>query len=150
VEISAIRKAKATAAGSTLVLDPTQENVVARIHELTSGRGVDVAFEAVGISSALQTAIDATKSGGNVVNISIWSHNADINLFGLVAREVNLMGTLAYCNDHAPVIKLLQEGKLANVEQFITGRISAIDIVEKGFNELINNKDENVKILVRP
>ncbi|MEY4039447.1 MAG: hypothetical protein RLZZ52_315 [Actinomycetota bacterium] len=150
VEISAIRKAKAEAAGSTLVIDPTAENAVAKIHELTGGRGVDVAFEAVGASPALQTAIDATKTGGNVVNISIWSHNADINLFGLVAREVNLMGTLAYCNDHAPVIKLLQEGKLKNVEQFITGRISAEDVVEKGIDQLINNKEENVKILVHP
>lgn len=150
VEISAIRKEKAKAAGATLVIDPTQENPVAKIHELTGGLGVDVAFEAVGVSAALQTAIDATKSGGNVVNISIWSHNADINLFGLVAREVNLMGTLAYCNDHAPVIKLLQEGKLSNVEQFITGRIAAADIIEQGFNQLINNKDENVKILVHP
>lgn len=150
VEISAIRKDKAVAAGSTVVIDPTQENAVAKVHELTGGRGVDAAFEAVGVSAALQTAIDATKSGGNVVNISIWSHNADINLFGLVAREVNLMGTLAYCNDHAAVIKLIQDGKLPNLEQFITGRISATDIIEKGFNQLLNNKDENVKILVHP
>jgi (R,R)-butanediol dehydrogenase/meso-butanediol dehydrogenase/diacetyl reductase len=150
VEISAIRKAKAEASGSTLVIDPTKENAVEKILELTGGRGVDVAFEAVGVSAALQTAIDVTKSGGNVVNISIWSHKAEIDLFGLVAREVSLMGTLAYCNDHAPVIKLLQEGKLKNVEQFITGRISIDDVIEKGLDELINNKEENVKILVHP
>ena len=150
VEISAIRKAKAEASGSTLVLDPTQEDVVAKIHELTGGRGVDVAFEAVGASPALQTAIDVTKSGGSVVNISIWSRKAEIDLFGLVAREVSLIGTLAYCNDHAAVIKLLQDGKLTNVEQYITGRISADDLIEKGLEQLIHNKEENVKILVHP
>jgi (R,R)-butanediol dehydrogenase/meso-butanediol dehydrogenase/diacetyl reductase len=150
VEISAIRKEKAAASGSTLVIDPTQEDAVAKIHELTGGRGVDVAFEAVGASPALQTAIDVTKTGGNVVNISIWSRKAEIDLFGLVAREVNLMGTLAYCNDHAAVIKLLQEGKLTNVEQYITGRISAEDVVVQGIEQLINNKEEHVKILVHP
>lgn len=150
VEISAIRKAKAQASGSTLVIDPTEEDVVKKIHELTNGRGVDVAFEAVGASPALQTAIDVTKSGGNVVNISIWSRKAEIDLFGLVAREVSLIGTLAYCNDHAAVIKLLQDGKLTNVEQYITGRISADDLIKKGLEELIHNKDENVKILVHP
>ncbi|MDY7557602.1 zinc-binding dehydrogenase [Cryobacterium sp. 10C3] len=150
VEISAIRKAKAQASGSTLVIDPTQENAVAKIHELTGGRGVDVAFEAVGASPALQTAIDVTKTGGNVVNISIWSHKAEIDLFGLVAREVTLIGTLAYCNDHTAVIKLLQEGKLKDVEQYITGRISAKDVIEKGLEQLIHNKEENVKILVHP
>jgi len=150
VEISAIRKAKAQAAGSTLVIDPTEEDVVKKIHELTGGRGVDVAFEAVGVSKALQSAIDVTKNGGNVVNISIWSHKAEIDLFGLVAREVSLIGTLAYCSNHAAVIKLLQDGKLKNMEQYITGRIGAEDIIEKGLEELIHHNDKNVKILVHP
>jgi (R,R)-butanediol dehydrogenase / meso-butanediol dehydrogenase / diacetyl reductase len=34
--------------------------------------------------------------------------------------------------------------------QFITGRIGLDDIVAKGFDELIGNKEENVKILVHP
>jgi hypothetical protein len=34
--------------------------------------------------------------------------------------------------------------------QFITGRVELDDIVGKGFDELINNKEENVKILVKP
>ena len=35
-------------------------------------------------------------------------------------------------------------------ENLITGKIELKDIMEKGFFELINNKDENIKILVRP
>lgn len=150
VEISSIRKEKAVAAGSSLVIDPTTEDVVARVRELTGGRGVDVAFECVAASPALQAAMDATRSGGTVVNVSIWSHNADVNLFGLTMRELNLVGTSAYANDHAAVIKLLQEGKIANVEQYITGRIAVEDVVEKGFKQLVHNKEENVKILVHP
>ena len=34
--------------------------------------------------------------------------------------------------------------------QFITGRIGLDDIVAKGFDELINTKEENLKILVSP
>jgi (R,R)-butanediol dehydrogenase / meso-butanediol dehydrogenase / diacetyl reductase len=34
--------------------------------------------------------------------------------------------------------------------QFITGRIALDDIVKNGFEELINNKEENIKILVQP
>ena len=47
------------------------------------------------------------------------------------------------------MIALLQDGTL-EAEQFITGRISLDDIVDGGFPELIENKDENVKILVHP
>ena len=32
----------------------------------------------------------------------------------------------------------------------ITGRIGLEDIVEKGFKELVNNKDTHIKILVTP
>ena len=35
-------------------------------------------------------------------------------------------------------------------ENLITGKIALRDIMEKGFMELINNKDDNIKILVRP
>lgn len=34
--------------------------------------------------------------------------------------------------------------------QFIVGRIALEDIVKNGFEELVNNKEENVKILVHP
>lgn len=32
----------------------------------------------------------------------------------------------------------------------VTSRISLDDIVEKGFEELVNNKDNHIKIMVRP
>jgi (R,R)-butanediol dehydrogenase/meso-butanediol dehydrogenase/diacetyl reductase len=34
--------------------------------------------------------------------------------------------------------------------QFITGRIALQDIVKNGVEELVNNQEENVKILVHP
>ncbi len=149
VEVSKVRKAKAHDAGAMLVLDPTEDDVVAKVQELTDGYGADVSFECVGASPALQAALDGTRSGGTVVNVSIWGHKAEIDMFGLVMRELHLIGTSAYCDDHAPVIQLLQEGKL-DVAKFITGRILVDDVAEEGFRQLIENKEENVKILVRP
>lgn len=149
VEMSAIRKDKAPGAGATVVLDPSTDDVPARIRELTGGLGADVSFECVGLSPALQAALDSTRNGGTVVNVSIWGHKAEIDMFGLVMRELHLIGTSAYCGDHAAVIELLQQGKIP-AEQFITGRIGVEDIVEGGFRQLIENKDENVKILVHP
>jgi (R,R)-butanediol dehydrogenase/meso-butanediol dehydrogenase/diacetyl reductase len=67
----------------------------------------------------------------------------------LVFSEVNVIGSLAYCGDHADTIGLIRDGKV-DAAQFITGRIGLDDIVERGFRELIDNKDENVKILVSP
>lgn len=149
VEKSSIRKTKAQDVGSTEVLDPSVDDVPARLKELTDGLGVHVAFECVGASPALQAALDSTRSGGTVVNVSIWGNKAEIDMFGLVMREISLIGSSAYCGNHADVIELLQQGKIS-AEQFITGRIAVEDILDEGFAELIENKEANVKILVHP
>ena len=60
-----------------------------------------------------------------------------------------VLGSLAYANDHPATIDLIASGRV-DPYQFIMGRIGLDDIVESGFNELITNKEENVKVLVHP
>ncbi|RHW27287.1 2,3-butanediol dehydrogenase [Nocardioides immobilis] len=149
VEPAAVRKQKAPGAGADHVIDPTQADVVDAVMELTSGRGADVSFECAGIDAVLASAIRATRVGGTVVNVAIWGHEASVAMNDLVFREVNVVGSLAYCDDHPATIRMIQEGKV-EPHQFITGRIGVDDIVKQGFEELIDNKEENVKILVTP
>ncbi len=149
VEPAAVRKEKATVAGADHVLDPREADIVEAVAELTQGRGADVSFECAGIDQVLATAIRATRAGGTCVNVAIWGHEASVAMNDLVFREVNLLGSLAYADDHPATIAMVADGRV-DPFQFITGRIDLADIVEKGFRELIENKEENVKILVRP
>jgi (R,R)-butanediol dehydrogenase/meso-butanediol dehydrogenase/diacetyl reductase len=149
VEPAAARKAKATVAGADVVLDPTETEVGDAVRDLTGGAGADVAFECAGIDAVLASAIGAVRPGGRVVNVAIWGHPATVQMNDLVLSEIDLIGSLAYCGDHPDTIKLLQDGKVA-ADQFITGRIALDDVVEGGFRQLIDNKEENVKILVSP
>jgi (R,R)-butanediol dehydrogenase/meso-butanediol dehydrogenase/diacetyl reductase len=41
-------------------------------------------------------------------------------------------------------------GKYTSFERLVTSRIALDDIVEKGFEELVNHKDDHVKIMVTP
>jgi (R,R)-butanediol dehydrogenase / meso-butanediol dehydrogenase / diacetyl reductase len=97
----------------------------------------------------LASAIGSVRPGGTVVNVAIWGHVPQVAVNDLVMSEVNLVGSLAYCGDHPDTIALLRDGKV-DAAQFITGRIGLEDIVSGGFRELIDNKEENVKILVSP
>ena len=81
--------------------------------------------------------------------MAIWGHPATVQMNDLVLSEIDVIGSLAYCGDHPDTIRLLQDGKVA-ADQFITGRIGLDDIVAGGFRQLIDNKEENVKILVSP
>jgi L-iditol 2-dehydrogenase len=57
------------------VFDPGSEDVVSAILEATSGRGVDVAFEAAGASETPEHAARVTRPGGKVIVIGIPSDN---------------------------------------------------------------------------
>ncbi|BCW41670.1 2,3-butanediol dehydrogenase [Arthrobacter sp. StoSoilB3] len=149
-ELSAARKDKAISSGvADYVIDPGQEDLQARLLELTDGVGADVAFECAGVNAVLDTLLTAVKPAGVVVNVSIWGRPATVDMQKIVLKEIDLRGTIAYVRDHAEAIKLVQEGKV-NLEPFITARIALEDLVEKGFNTLIHHNDTAVKILVHP
>ena len=149
-ELTQARKEKATSSGvADHVLDPSREDVPARVRELTGGAGADVAFECAGVNAVLDTMLDAVRPGAVVVNVSIWGAPATVDMQKLVLKEIDLRGTIAYVRDHPAVIKMVQEGKV-DLKPFITGRIALEDLVEQGFDTLINHKDTAVKVLVHP
>ena len=62
-----------------------------------------------------------------------------------------MKGTLIFGDDDMEeVMQMMVEGKLKGYEKLVTGRIALNDIVKKGFEELVNNKDQHIKILVNP
>jgi (R,R)-butanediol dehydrogenase/meso-butanediol dehydrogenase/diacetyl reductase len=149
VELADVRKQMAPIAGADHVFDPRTSDVVSEVLELTKGRGADVSFECAGIDAILKAAIQSTRVGGTCVNVAIWGHEASVAMNDLVFREVKLLGSIGYANDHRATIEMIASGKV-DPFQFITGRIALEDIVKNGVEELVNNKEENGKILVHP
>ncbi len=149
-EVAEARKDKARATGvADRVIDPSQEDLVARVRQLTGGNGADVGFECTSVNAALDQLFDAVKPAGVIVNVSIWGKPATIDMQKLVLKEIDLRGTIAYVGDHPATIKLVQEGKI-DLKPFITARIGLDDLVVDGLGTLIHHKDSAVKILVHP
>ena len=115
----------------------------------SGARAGDVAFECSSVNAVLDALVDAVKPGGVVVNVSIWGKRATIDMMKIVLKEIDLRGTITYVNDHAEVIRLVQEGKI-DLAPFITARIDLADLVDEGLDTLINRNDTAVKILVHP
>lgn len=149
-ELSEARKEMARTTGvADEVFDPREVDVAEKVRELTDGKGADVGFECSSVPVVLDMLIDAVKPGGVIVNVSIWGRKPEVDMPNLVLKEIDLRGTIGYSNDHPATIKLVQEGKL-DLSKFITGRLALDELVEKGFDELINNNEHHVKILVNP
>lgn len=149
-ELSEARKEMARTTGvADEVFDPREVDVAEKVRELTDGKGADVGFECSSVPVVLDMLIDAVKPGGVIVNVSIWGRKPEVDMPNLVLKEIDLRGTIGYSNDHPATIKLVQEGKL-DLSKFITARIKLDELVDKGFDQLINNNEKHVKILVNP
>lgn len=147
-ELSPARKRKAEQMGADLVLDPTVDDVAGVIHARTGG-GADVTFDASGHQATLTLALHAVRKQGRVVNIALWEHPAEIDMFQFLFTEASLTSSCAYANDHAAVIDALASGRV-DASPLITKRIELEQVVAEGFDSLVASRDPDVKILVRP
>jgi (R,R)-butanediol dehydrogenase/meso-butanediol dehydrogenase/diacetyl reductase len=150
VEMAEARKKMAMDCGADVVLDPSKCDVIQEIKKLTNGEGADVSFECIGNVKTAPMAVDAVHNVGKVIIVGIFEGPSSFNFFSLSGTDKSVTGTLAYTiDDFARVAKLLASGAL-KAKPLITGRIKIDDIVAKGFEELVNHKETNIKILVSP
>jgi threonine dehydrogenase-like Zn-dependent dehydrogenase len=91
-EVSGKRREFAAKFGAHHVIDPTKEDVVAKVEGLTKGMGADVAFDAAGVQPAVDVAFKALRARGTLVNIAIWPHRAQLNMNDVVFRERAYLG----------------------------------------------------------
>ncbi|KAL9024293.1 MAG: hypothetical protein Q9196_006621 [Gyalolechia fulgens] len=148
-EVSPRRKDFAKEFGAHHVLDPAEDDIVARVREICGGVGADVAFDAAGAQAALDQALKAIRAQGTLVNIAVWEKPAQLQMNDLVFRERKYIGVTTYvAGDFKEVLDAIASGTL-QPEPMITGVIGMDEVEEKGFRALIEEKDKNVKILVK-
>lgn len=145
VDIAPERRDKALSLGATRAVDPVKENVTEIVRELT-GKGADVCFEVAGVEPTLASAVDCVKQNGQVMIVSLWEKNPSIAMNSLVFKEIDIKGTICYRDIFPAVIDMMADGRLQS-EKLITSKIKVDDIVEKGFEAILKNKNE-IKILV--
>ncbi len=96
VDKVASKEAHARQMGATHFVDSSLSDPVQAIRDLTGGRGVDYAFEAIGQPQPIEQAYDSLKKGGTCVvsGICRGDARAAINVNQLVYAEKTLKGTL--------------------------------------------------------
>ena len=150
VEMSAARKQKAKECGADIVLDPNECDIVAEIKKYTHGSGADVSFECIGNKHTGPLAVDVLRNCGKAIIVGIFEEPSSFNFFSLSSTDKSVIGTLAYTIDDFKGVAALIDAGMVKVDSLITGKIHLKDILDKGFEELINNKEENIKIIVDP
>ncbi|MDQ3239237.1 MAG: alcohol dehydrogenase catalytic domain-containing protein [bacterium] len=127
-------------------INSKSQNPVQVIQELTGEDGVDVVFEAVGIESTAQIALDITRRGGRVLVLGVYEHNVSINMMNIVKKELEVKGSWTCLNSIESTIHLLQSGKI-NTESFITHRYAFDDSI-KAFEDASGYGENRIKSLI--
>jgi threonine dehydrogenase-like Zn-dependent dehydrogenase len=164
-EVATRRQTFAKNFGAHRVLNPKSDDVVAMVRELSGGRGADVVFDCAGLKASLDTACDAVKTRGHVVNVAIWEREIPFQPNKLVFKESHYTAVLGYQRpDWIAVLGHLKDGRSccwyevkyrANIvsgtlkpANMITRKIKLENLVEHGILALTTDKDNHVKILV--
>jgi Zn-dependent alcohol dehydrogenase len=104
--------------GATDSVNSAKEDAVKKILELTEGRGVDVAFEALGRAETLGCAVNSVRAGGRAVAIGLPigpQASFPVEIGRLVRREVKLIGSYGArpSTDMPALIKLVEGGEVS-------------------------------------
>jgi threonine dehydrogenase-like Zn-dependent dehydrogenase len=134
--------------GADIVLNPSKEDVVAKIKELTDGIGCDVYIEATGFPESVNQGLEMIKRLGTFVEFGNFMDTVSINwtIIGS-AKELNIHGSHLgpYC--YKPVLEWMANGRLST-KGVVTHKF-ALDDFKKGF-ETAGKGDDSIKVVLVP
>jgi (R,R)-butanediol dehydrogenase/meso-butanediol dehydrogenase/diacetyl reductase len=151
VEPLASRRQLALSFGASAALDPTSEDVVESLRQLTRGVGPDLVVEASGNANAVATAIAAARKGGRIVLVGLPVKQTALNFFDVVSAEKEIVGSLShvYDEDYATAIRWLGDGRVI-VDPLISVRLPLDRLLDDGLHRLEARPHETLKVIVVP
>jgi S-(hydroxymethyl)glutathione dehydrogenase / alcohol dehydrogenase len=120
--------------GATTLVNASEGDPVSKVMELTGQRGVDVAFEVIGLKQTIEQTLMITRRGGEAVLVGVPRMEVMLELpafFGVVLMAKTIKGCwYGSSNVQQDVPRLLQyykEGKL-KLDELISRRIGVDDV----------------------
>lgn len=147
VDVAEDRLALAKKLGATTVINPTNEDAVAKIKALTNG-GVDVAFEVAGVQPTFTSALQCLAKNGEMKIVALYEKEVSFSPMNLSVNEAKISTAWCYSEEFRPVIDIYSRN-LVDLDLFITKKIHLDDLAEEGFETLLKDKS-HIKILVTP
>lgn len=128
-------------------INASKEDPVAKIMELTGGRGADVTIEAAGFESTFMGCLQSKRRGGRVSILGLFAEPLSFPIHMLCFDSFKMsigLGDFRYMNE---LIRLIQRGKL-DLKPIITHRLPLSEAI-RGY-ELFEKKLEGcVKVLLK-
>ena len=132
VDMDENRLAMAKEMGATHTVNPNKEDAVAKILEITGGRGVDCAMEAVGYPATWDICQKVVKEGGHVANVGVHGKSVEFDLAKLWIKNITVTTGLVNANTTGMLLKACESSKLP-MEKLATHRFKFSEM-EKAYD----------------
>ena len=129
IDLADARLARALDFGADVVINNGAEDAVARVMELTGGRGVDTAIEAVGVPATFELCTELIRAGGRVANVGVHGCAATLHLEKLWIRNVTITTGLVDTFTTPRLLQLIEGGRL-DPTPFATHRFELDETME--------------------
>ena len=126
--------------GATDFVDPSAGDPVAQVQEITGGRGVDYAFEVIGLPETTLQAYNMIRKGGTAVMVGMTRAEAELTIstFDLFFNEKTLKGCKSGSGqvrrDFQRFVDLIETGRLDTTS--MVSRTIKLDEVNEAFDAM--------------
>ena len=134
--------------GADVALNAGKDDIKKEVLALTANRGADVAFEVVGISETLNTAINSVRKGATVTLVGNLSPTVELPMQAVVTQQIRLQGSCAICGEYPAVLDMIAR-KEVNVEAILSAEAPLSEGAE-WFRRLYNKEAGLIKVVLKP
>lgn len=148
VDVVASRLQKAEQLGASAVVNGAEEDVAARLAELTGGEGIDLAIETSGSETAANQAIEAAKKGSVIVFVGYGrTGRTTLSMSLALDKELTFKTVFRYRHIYPLAIRAVAEGRV-NLKGVVS-HVFGFDELQRAMDLSVSDKEKIVKAVVK-
>jgi alcohol dehydrogenase len=152
VDPMAVRRTMSMRFGATHTIDPTAGDVVAQLKNLTEGRGVDVAIEALGRQETFEAALRAIRPGGVLSSLGVYAGKLVAPYEALYAGLADQKIVTTLCpggKERMRRLMAMVESERIDLTPLVTHRF-ALDDIKQAYELFSRQGDGVMKVALYP
>lgn len=150
VDTRAAARERALGLGADLALDPSDDDLIAKIWQATDGAGLNVAVDLVGANAVLKQAARCIGPTGRVVIVGLSGERVELGpsvVHGTMRHQI--LGHLGYTKrDLDTLVRLVANGRL-DLSGSVSDVIPLTDIAD-GVRRIESRDEDIIRLVVRP
>lgn len=133
--------------GATHIINSGSTDAISAVLEITQGRGVDAAIEAVGIEPTWNICQHIVKEGGNIANVGVHGKSVNFAIEKLWIKNLTITTGLVNANTTGMLLKTCCSGKLP-MNKLATHHFQ-FDEIKKAYDIFLNSAQQKaMKVII--